>query len=139
MNINYSDLEVGQRLSLTSYFKITDILPNTITVKTDQGEVWTVGRKVVENGCYSANQFTEERTVTKTELAERFSKVGDAVFTVEYVKQDGSDRTMIGYMLKRENIYARALVHDLEKKEPRLVDYRTLKSLIYKNVKYVVK
>lgn len=139
MNVNYSDLKVGQRLSLTSYFTITDILPNQITVNTDHGETWTVGRKVVEQGCYSANQFTEERAVNKTQLAEVFSKVGDAVFTVEYVKKDGSDRMLIGYMLNRENIFARALVHDLEKGEPRLVDYRTLKSLIYKNIKYVVK
>lgn len=59
---------------------------------------------------------------------------------------EGTERTLVGYLLKTETGFGRSMVIDLEV-EPhpdnevriRQVDHRTISELIYKNVRYYVK
>lgn len=51
----------------------------------------------------------------------------------------GAERTMIGYLASTEQKMGRSTVFDLEAGQLRLVDHRTVKELIVKNVKYTLK
>ena len=91
MNINTNLLKVGDIVSETQYYKVTGknvngITGNNINFTNEKGSPIQVGIGIVSNDMFSANQFTEEKKVTATELAEIFSKVGDVVFEVSFNK-----------------------------------------------------
>lgn len=103
-----------------------------------------------------AKQFANAHGAVFTVVFRKLPKNADLVQMVksfnngsfsstERIKEDvenfmkGDRRTLIGYMINPEHDLGRALVHDLENNGPRLVDYRTIESLIFKNIKYVVK
>lgn len=164
-----SKLNVGDFLSRTSYMKILSTNGKFASVENEKGLVWDIDKSILEKEAFTANQAEEVIEVNRTELINIFNKVGDAVFTVNFNKQPtwedyaeltrnegskirsfadmkkdfkafvGDERTLIGYLLKEENGFGRSLVLDLEKKQPRQVDHRTLRWLIWKNKKYIVK
>lgn len=146
--LNPNKLQVGDYLSRTSYMKVVDkglsFNSQQVQVENEDGMKWAIEAGIVERECYSHNQYLEEKQVTRTELIEIFSKVGDAIYTVNYCKQPkvedafdaiankgkiisnkemkaslkekmkGEDRTLIGYTLKMEPAWGRSLVVDLE-------------------------
>jgi len=64
------------------------------------------------------------------------------VFTVDYEKQDGNSRTLIGHLIGSEPKMGRSQVRDLEITSgynTRLVDHRTISSITLKGTKYIVK
>ena len=77
----------GTRLSETQYYEVISVDHTTIKVKNERGFEFSMGHSIAEEGSYSANQFSETKEVTRTELIEIFSKVGDTVFTVNFNKQ----------------------------------------------------
>jgi hypothetical protein len=90
----------------------------------------------------SANQFSKTEKVSRSVLAEILTNLGDQVFTINFDKQDGSNRTMVGYKLSTENLMGRVNVHDLEVTTGhpiRQVDLRTTQYLIVNDTKYQVK
>jgi hypothetical protein len=90
----------------------------------------------------SADQYHEEVKVTKTQAAELLVSAYNRPFTVCFVKQDNSERTLRGRLVQPEPLLGRSHVEDLDITEPnkmRLVDHRTIKFLILEGVKYVVK
>jgi hypothetical protein len=90
----------------------------------------------------SADQVDETKQVTRTELAQRLVSVGSLPFTVTFVKADKKERVLRGRLVEHEDLLGRSMVHDfeVEKGEPiRLVDHRTLRSLIVNGVKYELK
>jgi len=92
----------------------------------------------------SADTFNRIENSNKTELARKILDAGNAVFTVEFVKQNGEPRTMRGRLVSDDSLMGRALVEDLDLPNTavsniRQVDLRTLKSLIIRGVKYTVK
>lgn len=144
--LNLSQLQVGQFLSRTSYMKVIEVYfaNGSVKVENEDGMQWNIGNEIVARECFTANQFTEERTVTRTELIRIFGTVGDAVYTVNYNKQPkvedafdavanngklksnaemkkllkekmkGEERTLIGYTIKLEPEWGRSMVVDLE-------------------------
>lgn len=160
-------LKSNDYFSLLQNFKV-DHLDSQFVYTTDGVKI---SNDIVTERCHSANQFTEERKVSKTEMAKIFSQAFGAVFTVtfrklpktedltqmvvgfnngsfsskEKIEKDikqfmkGERRILIGTMTNPEHDLGRAMVYDLENNGTRLVDYRTIESLIFKNVKYVVK
>jgi len=90
----------------------------------------------------SADQFHEEKKVTKTAAAELLVSSYNRPFTVCFVKQEGEERTLRGRLVQPEPLLGRSHVEDLDVKEGhklRLVDHRTIKWLVVEGVKYVVK
>ena len=90
----------------------------------------------------SADQFEEEVKVTKMQAAEVLIESHNKPFTVNFVKVDGSERTLRGRLIRPEPLLGRSMVEDLD--EPtsnklRQVDHRTINWLIVEGVKYVVK
>jgi hypothetical protein len=99
------------------------------------------GKDLVES-CLSANQFQKEMKITKTQAAELLISSYNRPFTVVFEKQDGTERTLRGRLIRPEPLLGRSMVEDMEttdKNKERLVDHRTIKSLIVDGIKYVVK
>jgi hypothetical protein len=146
---------------------------DSISVQNEDGKVWDISTDIVSAECYTAHQAEEEITVNRTELIEIFSNVGDAIFTVNFnkmptaddflaltrdegnkirsfedMKRDfkklkGENRTIVGYLIKKETGFGRSLVisafQEIDgKKAIKNVDHRELNWLIVKNKKYVV-
>lgn len=89
-NARLSDLKRGDRLSETQYYEVLGVVPGlrpSIDVVNERGMRMNITGKIVEEGMYSASQFTTEVQVTKTELAELLGTAGDAILTVHFCKQ----------------------------------------------------
>jgi hypothetical protein len=92
----------------------------------------------------SADGYAEVRKVTKTEAAEVLVGAVNIPFTVVFTKADGDERTLRGRLVRPEPLMGRSHVEDLDlpvtdKGRVRLVDHRTIQSLIVGGVKYEVK
>lgn len=112
------------------------------------GVTWTRrGRDILE-AMYSADQFDPDGIVElpKTQLVQRLMAAGKLPFTVTWIKQDGSERTLRGRLIgTAEHELGYSWVEDLdlprEEKGGRMrqVDHRTIQSMIVDGVKYVLK
>jgi hypothetical protein len=84
----FDKCRVGDFLSMTEYYKVTQIKEDGLVCVTPLNKPIVVGSGVVNDHCYSADQFETEKTVTRTELVNILThRVGDKVFTVEFEKQ----------------------------------------------------
>ena len=83
----FSDLETGNFLSETQYYKIISKNGSDVQVENERGFQFSIEKDILEEGIYSAHQYEQELKVTRTELIEKLSKVGDSVFTVCFNKQ----------------------------------------------------
>ena len=151
---NASKLKKGDHLSRISFMKIEggSVQRGGFHVSNEDGFQWSIGTNVIKKECNSTH-YDEEVKVSKTVLAETLMSARDAIIKVVFDKADGTERTLTGYVIGAEVVLGRTIAIDLnqEKKikknkegdeydtRQRLVDHRTLKSLIYKNVKYVLK
>lgn len=141
-----SNLKTGDRLSRISYLEVLST-GRMCNVKNEEGLEWSIDSNILENECYSADQFVETREVNRTELITTLSEVGNAVFTVNFdklptaddflsltrddgnkirafddMKKDfkklkGENRTLVGYLIKTETGFGRSMVIDLDIKE----------------------
>ncbi len=138
-------LVVGDKLSRISYLEVIRKTALSVTVRNQEGLEWDITSSIVENECYSASQHESDVVeVTKTEMAQIFSELGDSVFTVNFNKQPkvedvfdtiantgklisnaemkkrlvegmkGEERTLVGYKTNTENDLGRSNVVDLE-------------------------
>lgn len=141
--LSFNKLRTGNLLSTTYYLRINRVTADGVEVTDQWGNSFTVkGKSLIENTMNSANQFSTTQKVTKTEMAEKLENAGDSVFTVEFEKQDGTTRVLTGHLLGAEPKMGRTQVIDLEVitgNPSRLVDNRTISSLILKGTKYVTK
>lgn len=92
----------------------------------------------------SADTFNEIRRITKTEMAELIVDSCCDVFTVTFIKQGGQERVLRGRLISSESLLGRVMVEDLDLlnvglNSYRQVDLRTIKELIIRGVKYVIK
>lgn len=98
------------------------------------------GKELLANA-YSADLYTEEETVGKTRAAEILVNSPNRPLTVCFEKQDGTERTLRGRLVRPEPLLGRSMVEDLDltgKDRLRQVDHRTIKFIIVDGVKYNV-
>lgn len=140
---NLSGLIKGDKLSMTYYLTVNKTSANEIEVTDQSGNNFTIrGKSLIENTMYSANQFAGVEKITRTEMVDKLEQAGDSVFTVNFDKQDSTNRTLVGHLLATEPKMGRSQVRDLEiitGNNSRLVDHRTLNWIIVKGTKYTVK
>lgn len=108
-----------------------------------QGSFSVHGVELIRNAL-SADLYEEEEKVTKTRAAEILISSHNRPLTVVYIKADGKERTLRGRLVSAEPLLGRSHVEDLDIDESkgtrmRLVDHRTIVSLIVDCVKYIVK
>lgn len=145
--IKASDIKVGEIISFTYYTKVktidsaSSIVVKDLYSKSKDPLIGIRGLELVEN-CFSADQYATEVKSTKTEMAEKLIYSSNRPFTVCFEKADGTERTLRGRLISHESLLGRSMVEDLDIEEgyrTRLVDHRTIRSLILNNVKYTEK
>lgn len=142
--MNLSQIKSGEKLSYTDYLTVQSVNPrdNSIVVTNVAGQSMTVRGKHLIEGMNSSSQFSKTEKISRTQMVEHLESAGDKVFTVVFDKADGTERTLVGHLVSIEPKMGRSQVKDLNitsGNPMRLVDHRTLKSLIINGVKYVVK
>lgn len=85
--VNTDLLKVGDRLSETQYYIVKDIIGDTVQVQNERGFDFGISKNIIEEGMHTSSQFIREEKVSRTELVDILSKVGDTIFTVNYNKQ----------------------------------------------------
>lgn len=84
---NFNKLEVGSVLSETQYYKVVKKVGDKVEFVTDNGETVTVNRGYVESLIVSADQYSREEKITRTELAEMLIQNRNVVMTLNFNKQ----------------------------------------------------
>jgi len=152
MKTDVKRVKVGDKLSMTTFMEVKRLGIGSVNVVDEDGEKLTIGDGVFRSNIWSTQENGTVK-LTKTELAEKLMEARDAVVKVVFDKADGTERTLIGYIIGAEVVLGRSIAIDLEKEKvvkknrdgeeydtrQRLVDHRTLKSLTYKNTLYVLK
>lgn len=83
----FKDLKVGSVLSETQYYKVEAIKGDRVQFVTDAGETVTVNAGYVENLLVSADQFSSEQKITRTDMAELLIQNRNVVMTLNFNKQ----------------------------------------------------
>lgn len=144
--IKFKQIQVGEVLSTTIYATVLQRNSDGILVRDSLGQEYEIrGQKLIEESMSSGSQFTQTVALSKTELAALLIMAGDKVFTVTFIKADGTSRTLTGHLVDTENHMGRSNVIDLVVKKSlkenglRQVDHRTIQSLILAGIKYTLK
>jgi hypothetical protein len=148
--VNQTDpakVKAGDLMAFTYYAKVqsVDNSGRKLGVKsTDTGATFYVDGTPLIQAAASADYYAEEKKVTKTEAAELLISSFGRPFTVVFVTQKDEERTMRGRLISHEALLGRSHVEDLDLDPPtvkrmRLVDHRTIKSLVVDGIKYTVK
>lgn len=82
-------LQVGDHLSRVQYYRVVARADEEgfVTVENTHGFQFKLRAEIVEAEMYSAGQYDREVRLTRSELAERLTAVGDTCFTVRFRKQ----------------------------------------------------
>lgn len=82
-----SQLRKGDFLSETQYYRVLEIEKDYVYVENERGFKTHIAKNIIGEGMFTAHQYQEEREVTKTEMANIFTGIGDMIFTVNFNKQ----------------------------------------------------
>lgn len=87
--LDFSKINVGERLSMTYYLKVTKKDRDSIDVLEQQsGQEFTIqGKDLIESTINSAAQWTEVRTINMSDAASILESAGDSVFTCNFNKK----------------------------------------------------
>ncbi len=137
------EIKPGERLSMTYYLDVQSVGGDELKVKDQNGMTFTIrGKNLIENTIQSASQFDKTEKLSRTQIVEILMNARDRVLTANYIKQDGTERTIVCHLIDSENTMGRSNVHDLEVTSGhpiRQIDHRTINWLIINNTKYQVK
>lgn len=85
--MRFKELKKGEVLSETQYYTVEKTSDDKVQLKNDLGENIVVDSKYVESCLNSASQYSTEKKVTKTEIANLFINNPLIAMTVNYNKQ----------------------------------------------------
>jgi len=141
--MNYKEIKKGDFLSTTMYMEVLSKSATGLLVKDSNNREFEIrGIELIEKSFKSASEVTKTEKITRTALAEMLTSIGDQVFTVNFDKQTGENRTLVGYKLSSENLMGRINAIDLtivSGHNQRQVDLRTVKYVIINSIKYQAK
>jgi hypothetical protein len=87
-----NDLKVGDWFSCIIYNQVLNVEENRLEVINQYGLKYGVTKSIAQNEGFSANQFDEEKKLTRTEIIEILESAGDTVFTVNFVTKATEDK-----------------------------------------------
>lgn len=91
---NGDNVQIGTWLSRVSYCKVIGTINNneSVVVENTDGFSWNIGRNIVSNEMYSADEVRETKEVTRSELVKIFTEeTRESVFTVCFTKKATAD------------------------------------------------
>lgn len=148
VRLNPKDVRVGHVMAFVNWARVDTVgtfngNPSLHLTNVDNGESFRVNGTSLVEEAYSADAYSREEKVTKTQAAELLISSYGKPFTVVFEKTDGETRKLRGRLVKPEPLLGRSMVEDLDLGYDvyrlRQVDHRTISSLILDGVKYTVK
>lgn len=140
------NIKVDDLLAIVHYVKVKTVHKDGEELMVEDvdltGKIIRVQGNDLISKSLSADQFAEETKISKMQAAEILIESYNKPFTVNFVKADGSERTLRGRLIRPEPLLGRSMVEDLDEvgsNKMRQVDHRTINWLIVDGVKYVVK
>lgn len=85
--IKFKDLKVGSIISEAQYYKIEKIVGDKVQALPLNGKSVVLDKGYIENQVVSADQFTTEKTINKTEAANILLSNPNTAMTVSFNKQ----------------------------------------------------
>lgn len=147
----FEGVKVGHILALTFLVKVDDIDPKEDILHVSGLNAASPARfdikgKSLVAASNSADQYTEEVTVTSTRASDILINAGNKMFTVYFIKNDGEPRKLRGRFIAADT-RGYSNVEDLDvpttnrtpEERWRKVDNRTIEWIIIGGVKYNVK
>ncbi len=139
-------VNVGDLMAFVNFVKVKSKPSNleliVEDVDHDNKQIRVAGQDLIENS-FSADQYAEEKKVSKTEAAEILIGSHNRPLSVCFIKEkDKEERVLRGRLVKHEALLGRSMVEDLDiatGNRIRQVDHRTLVWLVVDNIRYVVK
>jgi hypothetical protein len=141
MKTKHRELKTGDKVSMITFMEVTGRNFGYVKVRDEDGNELSIGEGVFKSNVYST-QFTEEKKISRTAIAEILMSARDAVIQVNFNKQSnadtvhkkledadgkkitkklltdllkGEERTMTGYVIGAEPVLGRTVMIDLEK------------------------
>ena len=139
-------IKTGDLMAIVHYVKVKSVIPHNYELYTEDVDLTghgmrVQGKELLEHA-FSADQYTEEVKVSKTQAAELLVHSPNRPFTVNFNKSDGTERTLRGRLIAPEPLLGRSMVEDLDETAAhklRQVDHRTINWLVVEGTKYIVK
>ena len=85
--MNFKDLKTGECISETQYYKVVKTSGDKVQLENDAGENIVVSRDYVESCLTSGSQFSNTKSINKTEAANLLLNNPNVVMTVNFNKQ----------------------------------------------------
>ena len=142
-NNNFKDIQEGEYLSCTEYFKVISKDDNSIKVQNQSGEELTITGSSYIESYHSAGQFYSTVKASKHEMISKLHDAKDKIFTVCFEKANGEERILVGHLISVEAHLGRTKVIDVEvplndpSKGIRLIDNRTILWIVLDCKKYI--
>ncbi len=83
----FSKLKPSTKLSETQYYTVEKITGNKVQLRNDSGELITVDNRYAEACLVSAEEFSSEKVMSRTDLTNLFLASSNVALTVNYNKQ----------------------------------------------------
>ena len=139
-----SDLKIGENLSTTVYYTVRAKQSGKVQVADETGSTIWISNSIIERESFTATQFEEEETVSRTKLVQTLQHAGDTLFKVKFKKKNGDERILIGRRVPGSNdtCFGRTeALESLDGRPPqkRQVDHRTLEEVTIRNKRFKLK
>lgn len=137
-----NEIKIGDIIQLTHNCEVKMVSASELTVYDKERNLTfsIVGKQLIDSTT-SGSYFKEVKKVSETEAISVLVGTHGRLFTVDFITQDGRNRTLRGYLIGIDEHRGRSRCIDLDasgESKVRLVDHRTIKSLVYDGIKYMV-
>ena len=101
----HADISPGDILSEVQYYQVLNVTDDLVDVRNERGFEFEMTSSIVEEGSWSANQFTKTVKVSRTKLVEHLLNAKASVFTVNFNKKPNAE--------SHSNVLKSATIQDL--------------------------
>ena len=81
-----SDIKVGDYLYEVTYYQVTGVNNEDVSVRTSTGTTMKISNSLIEDIAYCTTQFTQEVKMTRTQLAQKIEQLGRSAFFIKFRK-----------------------------------------------------
>jgi hypothetical protein len=85
--VKFDQLKQGEKLSESQFYTVAKVGKEKVMVENDKGEPIVLDKKYVESCLVSSCQYSEEKTITRTEAAALFIASTNTAMTVNFNTQ----------------------------------------------------
>jgi hypothetical protein len=144
--VDPATVKVGDYMSMHINLQVKEVGPEGLVVEDlDNGGTFNIDGADMIKTLKSASYHAEDVRLSLSDMVRILITSFGLPFTAAYVKKDGQEREMKAINIHNEELFGRSLVRDLElpkdekQSNLRLVDHRTMSSLVVDGVRYLIR